>query len=275
MRDGDGLLMANFRADRAREILTALLDPGFDGFQRSRQVRFAAQAGMVSYSSELDRLLPALFPPEELTDTLGEVVSRAGMRQLRIAETEKYAHVTFFLNGGEERVFAGEERILVPSAKVATYDLQPEMSAPEVTDRLVEAIRGRSFDMIVVNFANPDMVGHTGILPAAIRAVETIDACLGRLEAALREVGSVMLVTADHGNIEQMTDDGGPHTAHTTNPVPLVLVNGAAGQALGDGRLADLAPTVLTLMRLPVPAAMTGRSLLRAGETTAGRRASA
>lgn len=275
MRDGDGLLMANFRADRAREILTALLDPAFDGFERGRIVRFAASLGMVSYSAALDELLPALFAPEALTDTLGEVVARAGLRQLRIAETEKYAHVTFFLNGGEERVFEGEERILVPSPKVATYDLQPEMSAPEVTDRLVAAIRGQTFDLIVVNYANPDMVGHTGILPAAIKAVETVDACLGRLEEALREVGGVMLVTADHGNIEQMTDDGGPHTAHTTNPVPLVLVNGAAGQAVGDGRLADLAPTVLGLMRQPVPAAMTGRSLLRAGEATAGRRASA
>jgi 2,3-bisphosphoglycerate-independent phosphoglycerate mutase len=276
MRDGDGVLMANFRADRAREILTALLDPAFDGFPRPRVPDFAAALGMVSYSTALDELLPALFPPEALTDTLGEVVSKAGKRQLRIAETEKYAHVTFFLNGGEERVFDGEERILVPSPKVATYDLQPEMSAGELTDRLVEAIRGRTFDMIVVNFANPDMVGHTGKLDAAIKAVETIDTCMGRLEQALREVGGVMLVTADHGNLEQMTDsDGGPHTAHTTNPVPLVLVNGDAGQALADGRLADLAPTVLQLMRLPVPAAMTGQSLLTAGARAADRRASA
>src|SRR5690606_12050243 len=202
MRDGDGVLMANFRADRAREILTALLDPQFDGFPRGRVVRFAAAAGMVSYSEALDPFMPALFPPETLVNTLGEVVSRAGLKQLRIAETEKYAHVTFFLNGGEEKVFEGEDRILVPSPKVATYDLQPEMSAPEVTDRLVEAIRSGKYDLIVVNYANPDMVGHTGDLQAAIRAAETIDACLGRLEAALREVGGVMLVTADHGNLE-------------------------------------------------------------------------
>ena len=276
MRDGDGLLMANFRADRAREILTALLDPAFDGFPRSRIPNFSAALGMVSYSTALDELLPSLFPPDTLTDTLGEVVSKAGRTQLRIAETEKYAHVTFFLNGGEEQVFEGEERILVPSPQVATYDMQPEMSAVELTDRLVDAIRGKRFDLIVVNFANPDMVGHTGQLKAAIKAVETIDTSMGRLEEALREVGGTMLVTADHGNLEQMTDtDGGPHTAHTTNPVPLVLVNGAAGQAVSDGRLADLAPTVLELMQLTVPKAMTGHSLLRAGTGAAEQRASA
>ncbi|MEQ9639633.1 MAG: 2,3-bisphosphoglycerate-independent phosphoglycerate mutase [Alphaproteobacteria bacterium] len=279
MRDGDGLLMANFRADRAREILTALLDPAFDGFARSRVVRFAAQLGMVSYSAALDELIPSLFPPEKLSDTLGEVVAKAGRTQLRIAETEKYAHVTFFLNGGEERVFDGEERILVPSPKVATYDLQPEMAAPEITDRLVEAITGGGFDLIVVNYANPDMVGHTGKLDAALKAVATVDDALARLEAALGDVGGVMLVTADHGNIEQMNDAGGPHTAHTTNPVPLVMVGAAAG-GLADGRLADLAPTLLTLMGLPVPAAMTGHSLLtdRPAQTaarTAGQRASA
>src|SRR5690606_28746072 len=208
--------------------------------------------------------MPALFPPETLVNTLGEVVSRAGLKQLRIAETEKYAHVTFFLNGGEEKVFEGEDRILVPSPKVATYDLQPEMSAPEVTDRLVEAFRSGEYDLIVVNYANPDMVGHTGDLQAAIRAAETVDACLGRLEVALRETGGVMLVTADHGNLEMMRDPetGQPHTAHTTNLVPALLVNPPRPVALKDGRLADVAPTVLELMGLPKPAEMTGASLL-------------
>ncbi len=266
MADGDGLVMANFRADRAREILATLVDPDFDGFPVGRRVTFAARLGMVSYSEALDARLEALFPPKLPEDTLPEVVSRAGLRQLRIAETEKYAHVTFFLNGGSERVFEGEERILVPSPRVATYDLQPEMSAPEVTDRLVEAIRSGGFDLIVVNYANPDMVGHTGDLAAARAAVETVDACLGRLEAALIEAGGTMLVTADHGNVEMMADpaSGQAHTAHTTNPVPLLLVNPPGALALGNGRLADVAPTLLELLALKAPAAMTGESLLQA-----------
>ncbi len=266
MADGDGLLMGNFRADRVREILTALLDPGFDGFQRRRVVRFAAAAGLTEYSAELTRFLAALFPPEALNDTFGECVAKAGLKQLRIAETEKYAHVTFFFNGGRETEFPGETRILVPSPKVATYDLQPEMSAPEVTDRLVAAIDAGTFDAIVVNFANADMVGHTGDLGAAIKAVETIDACLGRIAAALDRAGGTMLVTADHGNAEMMRDPatGQPHTAHTTNPVPVILVNPPPGTAgLGDGRLADIAPTLLALLGLDLPRAMTGRSLLR------------
>lgn len=267
MKDGDGLLMANFRADRAREILTALVDPAFTGFPRARVIKFAVAQGMVEYSSALSRLMGVIFPPEDLVETLGEVVSKRGLTQLRIAETEKYAHVTFFFNGGAEAVFAGEDRILVPSPKVATYDLQPEMSAPEVTDRLVEAIASGKYDLIVVNYANPDMVGHTGILPAAIKAVETIDTCLGRLEAALVDAGGVMLVTADHGNIELMQDPDThePYTAHTTFNVPILLVNEAASGRkfkLHDGRLADVAPTILTLMQIPQPAAMTGKNLL-------------
>ena len=266
MADGDGLLMANFRADRAREILAALLDPSFEGFPRRRVVAFAAATGMVSYSKAHDRLLSAIFPPRALNETLGEVVSAAGLAQLRIAETEKYAHVTFFLNGGREQEFPGEARILVPSPKVATYDLQPEMSAPEVTDRLVEAVRSGRFDLIVVNYANGDMVGHTGNLPAAIQAVEAVDGCIGRLTAAVTEAGGCMVITADHGNAEQMTDpaSGQAHTAHTMNRVPVMLVNGPARvTALSDGRLADIAPTLLDLMALPQPAAMTGESLLR------------
>ncbi len=265
MKDGDGLLMGNFRADRAREILACLVDSAFDGFARPRQVAFAARLGLTEYSKDLNAFLGTIFPPEPLTHILGEVLSEAGLRQLRIAETEKYAHVTFFFNGGREMVFPGEERILVPSPKVATYDLQPEMSATEVTDKLVAAIEGATFDVVVVNYANGDMVGHTGFLDAAVKAVETVDACLGRLEAAVVGAGGTMLVTADHGNAEQMKDPvtGEPHTAHTTGPVPLVAVAPPAGvSGLRDGRLADVAPTMLALLGLAQPAEMGGRSLL-------------
>ena len=263
MRDGDGILCFNFRADRVREILTAFLDPSFQGFPRSRIIDFAAAAGMTRYSDALAPFIEALFPPEPLTNILGEVVAAAGRTQLRIAETEKYAHVTYFLNGGQEATFPGEDRIMVPSPKVATYDLQPEMSAVELTDRAVEAITSGKYDLIVLNYANPDMVGHTGILAAAIRAVETVDTGLGRLAAAVTEQGGALLVTADHGNCELMKDPetGGPHTAHTTNPVPVLLMGG--GSAIADGRLADIAPTLLALMGLAKPAEMTGNSLIR------------
>lgn len=271
MKDGDGLLMANFRADRVREILHALADPAFDGFDVGRKVRFAACAGMTEYSVALEPLFPALFPAENLTRILGEVVAEAGLKQLRIAETEKYAHVTFFLNGGREQEFPGEERILVPSPKVATYDLKPEMSAEEVTDKLVDAIASDRFDLIVVNYANGDMVGHTGILSAAVKAAETIDRCLGRLEKATLEKGGALFVTADHGNCEQMVDHEAhqPHTAHTLNKVPAILLGAPAwATGLSNGRLADVAPTILRLMNLPQPAEMTGRSLIR-GEAAA------
>jgi 2,3-bisphosphoglycerate-independent phosphoglycerate mutase len=269
MKDGDGVLMGNFRADRVREILGALLDPKFAGFPRSRVVRFAAAAGMSEYSTELNAFMKTLFPPEDLTETFGEVVSHAGLTQLRIAETEKYAHVTFFFNGGREEEFAGESRILVPSPKVATYDLQPEMSAPEVTDKLVAAIDAGRFDVVVVNYANTDMVGHTGDLKAAIKAVETVDQCLGRLAGAVTRAGGTLLITADHGNVEMMRDPetGQPHTAHTTNPVPLILVNPPAGiTGLENGRLCDVAPTLLQLLGLPQPKAMTGHALLKTRE---------
>ena len=263
MADGDGLLIANFRADRVRQILSALLDPDFDDFARSRVVAFAAAAGMTEYSSALSARLAALFPAESLRHVLGEVVAEAGLAQLRIAETEKYAHVTFFLNGGEETQYMREERILVPSPKVATYDLKPEMSAVEVTDRLVAAIDSGRFDLIVVNYANTDMVGHTGNLAAAVKAVEAVDRCLGRVAAAVARAGGTMLITADHGNAETMQDPATrqPHTAHTLNRVPVVLVNGPSVR-LRDGSLADIAPTVLALMGLPQPREMTGRSLL-------------
>ena len=270
MEDGDGLLMANFRADRAREILLALCDPAFDGFERPRTVDFAARVGLTRYSRDHDAFMETLFPPQPLDNILGQVVADAGMTQLRIAETEKYAHVTFFFNGGREQVFDGEERILVPSPKVATYDLQPEMSAPEVTDRMVEAIDGGHFDLIIANYANGDMVGHSGIIDAAVQAAQAVDASLGRLEQAVRDAGGIMLVTADHGNCEMMTDPdtGQPHTAHTLEPVPVVLVNGPDwARSLHSGRLADVAPTLLRFLGLPQPAEMTGRSLIDEGGT--------
>ncbi|MCC6920108.1 MAG: 2,3-bisphosphoglycerate-independent phosphoglycerate mutase [Alphaproteobacteria bacterium] len=268
MQDGDGVVMANFRSDRARQIMTALLDPAFDGFARSRVVRFAAAAGMAEYSKAIAALMPSLFPPQDVPNALGEVLAKAGLKQLRIAETEKYAHVTFFFNGGRELVFDGEERVLIPSPKVRTYDLKPEMSAPEVTDALVEAIRAGTFDVIVVNYANADQVGHSGVMPAAIKAVEAVDACLARLRAAVEGAGGVLLVTADHGNVEMMVDPetGEPHTAHTTLDVPLVLVNGKVlpkPVSLADGKLADLAPTILDMLGIQKPTEMTGHSLLK------------
>ncbi len=263
MRDGDVLLCFNFRADRVREILAALIDPGFSGFARSATTSFAAVAGMTHYSEHLAHRMGALFAPAPLTRILGEVVSAAGRTQLRMAETEKYPHVTYFLNGGEEAPYPGEDRIMVQSPKVATYDLQPEMSAPELTERAVEAIGSGGYDLVVMNYANPDMVGHTGVLSAAIRAVEAVDHGLGRIAQAVGQAGGALLVTADHGNCEMMRDPatGGPHTAHTTNKVPVLLAGGPGG-GLHDGRLADLAPTLLALMGIPQPSEMTGASLL-------------
>ena len=264
MRDGDGLLCFNFRADRARELLNAFVEPAFAGFQRPQQIAFAAAAGLTHYSDDLSRRLGVLFPPQPMHDLLGEVVARAGRRQLRMAETEKYPHVTYFLNGGREAPFDGEDRVMVPSPKVATYDLQPEMSAPELTDKAVAAIEGGHYDLIVLNFANPDMVGHTGSLPAAIRAVEEIDRDVGRIVEALDCRSGALLLTADHGNCETMRDPqtGQPHTAHTTNPVP-VLLHGVPGARLQDGRLADVAPTLLHLLDLAQPPAMSGENLVR------------
>ena len=264
MKDGDGLLMANFRTDRARQILDTLTDDAFTGFERPRKVAFGPCLGMVEYSESLAGAFTSLFAPEPLANILGQVISDAGLEQLRIAETEKYAHVTFFLNGGREAVFPGEERIMVPSPKVATYVEKPEMSAFEMTDKLVAAVGERRFHLIVVNYANGDMVGHTGKLDAAIKAAEAVDTCLGRLEDAVVAAGGMLLVTADHGNAEMMVDDesGQPHTAHTLNPVPLVLVNGPPRSNLADGGLADVAPTVLRLMGLAQPAEMTGRVLV-------------
>jgi 2,3-bisphosphoglycerate-independent phosphoglycerate mutase len=264
IKDGDGVLCFNFRADRVREILGAMLDPDFSGFERKRKIKFAAAAGMAQYSDRLDTLMQTIFAPQSFPHILGEVVADAGRTQLRMAETEKYPHVTYFLNGGREEPYRGEDRIMVPSPKVATYDLQPEMSAPELTAKAVGAINSGKYDMIVLNFANPDMVGHTGSLPAAIKAVEAADTGLGQIADAIQHAGGALLATADHGNCELMRDPqtGGPHTSHTTNPVP-VLLAGGGNVKLADGRLADLAPTMLALMELPQPAEMTGTSLLR------------
>ena len=265
VQDGDALLAFNFRADRIRQLLTAVLDPAFTGFERQRLPRFSAVAGLTQYSAALDPFMHTLFPQISMGNLLGQIVAAAGRRQLRMAETEKYPHVTYFLNGGVETPNPGEERIMVPSPKVATYDLQPEMSAPELTAKAVAQVDSGVFDLIILNFANADMVGHTGILAAAIAAVETVDRGLGEIAAAVARAGGALLVTADHGNAELMRDPvtHEPHTAHTLNPVPVMLMGGPAGATLADGRLADIAPTLLALMGLPQPPEMTGVSLLR------------
>ena len=263
LQPGDGLVFFNFRADRARQITHALTDPDFSAFSViPLSLRFAA---MTEYEEGLP--IPVIFPPQQPRDVVGEVVARAGLRQLRIAETEKYAHVTYFFNGGQERVFPGEERILVPSPKVATYDLQPAMSAPEVTERLLSALATEAFDLIVLNFANADMVGHTGVVVAAVAAVETVDQCVGRLVQAVLAHSGAVLITADHGNAEQMIDpeSGGVQTAHTANPVPFIaVVPGERRRQLAPGELADVGPTLLRLLGLDVPETMTGRDLLAA-----------
>jgi 2,3-bisphosphoglycerate-independent phosphoglycerate mutase len=263
-KDGDGFFCLNFRSDRAREILAALADPGFDGFDAGQRPAWAALLGMVEYSDSHNAYMATAYPKRSLPNTIGEWVSKLGKTQFRLAETEKYPHVTFFLNGGREVPFAGEDRFMPKSPKVATYDLQPEMSSVEVSDQFVAAIE-KGYDLIVVNYANPDMVGHTGSLPAAIRACEAVDIGLGRALAALERAGGAMIVTADHGNCELMVDPvtGGPHTSHTVNPVPVILVGGPPGSVLRQGgRLADLAPTLLALMGLPLPPEMTGQSLI-------------
>ncbi|HPD91613.1 MAG: 2,3-bisphosphoglycerate-independent phosphoglycerate mutase [Rhodobacter sp.] len=266
MKPGDGVFFVNFRADRAREILSAIGDPGFSGFRRQAP-SLSALLGMVDYSEAHNAYMTTMFPKQVIVNTLAEWVGRHGLRQYHSAETEKYPHVTFFLNGGKETPEPGEDRYLAASPKVATYDLKPEMSAPEVTDHFVQAI-GQGYDLIVVNYANPDMVGHTGVVAAGVKAVETVDRGLGRVLEALERAGGAMLLTADHGNCEMMIDyaTGGPHTAHTTNPVPVALIGWPEpGVTLADGRLADVAPTLLEMMGLPQPPEMTGRSLIRRG----------
>jgi 2,3-bisphosphoglycerate-independent phosphoglycerate mutase len=260
VKDGDTVIFINFRADRARELTMAFVSDPFDGFAR-KKIRLSGFVCMTEYIAGLP--VSIVFPTESLPRLLGQELAAHGLRQLRIAETEKYAHVTFFFNGGEETPFPLEERILVPSPRVATYDLQPEMSLPELTGRLVDAIRSGAFDVIVCNVANPDMVGHTGSLEAAIAAVTAVDRCLASVTAAIDAAGGEMLITADHGNIEQMTDpqSGQKHTAHTTNKVPLVF-HGRPARLEGEGSLRDIAPTMLALLGLPQPAEMTGHPLL-------------
>ena len=274
MQDGDAVIFMNFRADRARQLTRAFVDAAFDGFDRRSSPALERFVMLTRYADELEGMQPWLscaYVPEELRNTLGEYLAARGMRQLRIAETEKYAHVTFFFSGGREAPFDGETRELIPSPKVATYDLQPEMSAVELTDALVSALRSGAHDLIVCNYANGDMVGHTGVFEAAVKAVETLDACLARIRDALFEVGGQALVTADHGNCERMSDpvNGQPHTAHTTEPVPLVYLGDRAFELDAGGTLADVAPTLLALMELPQPAEMTGRSLVVDATTSA------
>ena len=258
--DGDSIIFYNFRADRAREITRAFYEENFEGFDRP-------QAPKVSYTcmTEYDATfpLPVAFPKEQLNNTLGEYVAKMGKKQLRIAETEKYAHVTFFFNGGVEAANEHEDRILIPSPTVQTYDLQPEMSAEEVTQNVLTAIKEDKYDLIILNFANPDMVGHTGIMAAAVKAVEKVDDCLGRINAAIADAGGVLLVTADHGNVEKMFEaDGTPVTAHTTNQVPFI-VNGYDCQLKTGGALKDIAPTILQIMELPQPKEMLGETLIK------------
>ena len=260
--DGDAVIFMNFRADRARELTRAFVEPGFNEFERPRVPQLAEFVMLTQYAASIPT--PSAYKPEALTNVLGEYLANNGKTQLRIAETEKYAHVTFFFSGGREEPFAGEERILIPSPNVATYDLQPQMSAPEVTDKIVDAIENQRYDVIIVNYANGDMVGHTGVFSAAVAAVECLDSCVGRIVTALDKVGGEALITADHGNVEQMADEstGQAHTAHTCEPVPFIYVGKRPATIRAGGVLADVAPTLLTLMGLPVPAEMTGTSIV-------------
>ena len=259
--EGDSVIFFNFRPDRAREITRTFVDPDFTGFERKNGYFKLLYVCMTQYDESMPNVEVA-FPPETLKNTFGEYISSLGKTQLRIAETQKYAHVTFFFNGGEEKQYPGEDRILVDSPKISTFDLMPEMSAPEVSEKLNAAVRSGKYDAIIVNFANCDMVGHTGIIPAAIKAVETVDACVGSLAQAVKEMGGVLFVTADHGNADKMLDENGePFTAHTTNPVPFIVVNYPCKVREG-GRLSDIAPTMLKVMGLEQPAEMTGKSII-------------
>src|SRR5713226_868761 len=263
VEDGDALIFFNFRADRMRQIVTAFKDEKFDGFQRAVHPK-TSLITMNQYHEDFD--LPVLFPPLEVKNHLGQVLSHAGLEQLRIAETEKYAHVTFFFNGGSDTQSPGEDRVLIPSPKIATYDLKPEMSLPELTDRVVQEIGKRSHDVIILNIANPDMVGHTGIMEAAVKAVEATDAAIDRILNAVQKVDGIALITADHGNCELMFDEksGQPHTAHTTNPVPLILFDPKKrfGTLRGGGALENVAPTILAILGIDQPKEMTAESLL-------------
>ena len=263
--DGDSLMMINFRADRVRELLTALLDPTFRQFKKDFNTPILSNnLGMTKYSTELSKFMNSIFVKENIKDTLGEVISKANLKQLRLAETEKYPHVTFFFNGGEETVYPGETRVMIPSPKISTYDLQPEMSAEKIETKLISSIKNKTYDLIVINFANPDMVGHTGDLKAAIKAVETVDRAIGNIKDTIIKYDGQMLLTADHGNCEVMFDEMAnlPHTSHTCNKVPLILISKNNNYKLRDGRLADIAPTILELISIKLPENMSGKSLL-------------
>ena len=262
VEDGDAVVFMNFRADRARELSRVFVEDDFKEFPRARQPKLAGFVMLTQYAASIPA--PSAFAPGSLENVLGDYLAKNGKTQLRIAETEKYAHVTFFFSGGREEPFPGEERILIPSPKVATYDLQPEMSAPEVTDRIVDAIENQRYDVIVVNYANGDMVGHSGVFDAAVKAVECLDACVGRIVEALEKVGGEALITADHGNVEQMEDEstGQAHTAHTCEPVPFIYVGKRKFKVRDGGVLADVAPTMLKLLGMEKPAEMTGTSIL-------------
>ena len=259
--EGDSVIFYNFRPDRAREITRTLVDPDFTGFERKKGFFPLTYVCMTQYDATMPNVDVA-YKPESLDNTFGEYISNKGLTQLRIAETEKYAHVTFFFNGGVEKQYPGEDRILVKSPAVATYDLQPEMSAYEVTDKMVEAVKSGKYDALILNYANCDMVGHTGVFEAAVKAVEAVDTCVGRVVEAVKEMGGCVLLTADHGNADRMVDtDGSPFTAHTTNPVPFCVINRPC-QLREGGRLADIAPTMLKILELPQPAEMTGESII-------------
>jgi 2,3-bisphosphoglycerate-independent phosphoglycerate mutase len=262
VENDDVVVFMNYRSDRARQITRAFIEEDFDGFQREVHPKAGAFVSLTEYNADFD--IPVAFPPERLTNVFGEYISKLGLRQLRIAETEKYAHVTFFFNGGIEHPFEGEDRILIPSPLVATYDLQPEMSAPELTDKLVTAVESGDYDVVICNYANPDMVGHTGNFDAAVKAIEAVDTCLGRVVDAVGKAGGAILITADHGNAEQMRgkDTGQPHTAHTTNLVPFIYVGDQHVRLGANGCLADVAPTMLTLMGLETPPEMNGQTLI-------------
>lgn len=262
VKENDSVIFFNFRPDRAREITRTFVDPDFTGFERKNGFFPLNYVCMTQYDAEMPNVAVA-FGPEALTNTLGEYLSANGKTQLRIAETQKYAHVTFFFNGGEEKQYEGEDRILVDSPKISTFDLMPEMSAPEVSEKLNEAVRSGKYDAVIVNFANCDMVGHTGIIPAAVKAVETVDTCVGSLVEAVKEMDGVLFVTADHGNADKMLDENGePFTAHTTNPVPFIIVNYPCEVREG-GKLCDIAPTMLKVMGLPQPKEMNGESIIK------------
>ncbi len=262
VKENDSVIFFNFRPDRAREITRTFVDPDFTGFERKKGFFPLNYVCMTQYDAEMPNVAVA-FGPEALTNTLGEYLSAQGKTQLRIAETQKYAHVTFFFNGGEEKQYEGEDRILVDSPKISTFDLMPEMSAPQVSEKLNEAVRSGKYDAVIVNFANCDMVGHTGIIPAAVQAVETVDTCVGSLVEAVKEMDGVLFVTADHGNADKMLDENGePFTAHTTNPVPFIIVNYPCDVREG-GKLCDIAPTMLKVMGLPQPTEMNGESIIK------------